>query len=265
MSFPGALTVIVMAAKHSTGAPRPSTAYVHEIHKLYPNIAPGILYESETERVTSMLTTLRNALIGLFVLGLASTALAQDPEAGDVAPVEESAEVGGDDLFDSGGGGSDKPISVGLLLGYGISLEDGGNPWGLGFGLRGGYNIDAIFLGARFVYYVGETEEIGPVELSTNVWELGIEGGYDLPAGPVIIRPGLGLGIASYSFEGVGIAGPSDTVETSETELYIALGASVLYDINEQFFVGGDMRLQLVFAEETVKAFIILANGGMRF
>jgi hypothetical protein len=214
-----------------------------------------------------MLKTLRNVLTGWLVLGFAGTALAQDPEAGDVAPVEEtSEEVGGDETAEVGGGG--KPISVGLLLGYGISLEDGGNPWGIGFGLRGGYNIDAIFLGARFVYYVGESEEAGGLESSANIWELGIEGGYDIPAGPVIIRPGIGLGIANFSVEaevpdpfGTG----TTTVDASETELYIALGGSVLYDIDEQFFVGGDMRLQLVFAEETVKSLIILANGGMRF
>jgi hypothetical protein len=54
MSLPGALTVIVMAGKHSTGALRPSTAYAPERHKLYPKIAPELLYGFETdERVTA--------------------------------------------------------------------------------------------------------------------------------------------------------------------------------------------------------------------
>lgn len=213
-----------------------------------------------------MLMTLRNALIGLLVLGFTGTALAQDPEAGDVEPVEEetSAEVGGD-TADVGGGG--KPISVGLLLGYGISLEDG-NPWGLGFGLRGGYNIDAIFLGARFVYYLGESEEAGGFEASTNIWELGIEGGYDVAAGPVIIRPGVGLGLANFSVSaelpdpfGTG----TTTIDESEMYLYLALGGSVLYDIDDTFFIGGDLRFQIVLADESANALIILANGGMRF
>jgi hypothetical protein len=216
-----------------------------------------------------MLMTLRNALIGALVLGFTGTALAQDPEAGDVEPVEESGsleESSTPGLSDEGSRAA-KPISVGLLLGYGISLEEG-NPWGLGFGLRGGYNIDAIFLGARFVYYLGESEEAGGFEASSNIWELGIEGGYDLAAGPVIIRPGVGLGLANFSVSaefpdpfGTG----TTTVDESEMYLYLALGCSVLYDIDDTFFIGGDLRFQIVMADESANALIILANGGMRF
>src|SRR5688500_4540245 len=101
-----------------------------------------------------MLTILRNALLGLFVLGATSTALAQDPEAGDVARVEEgeeeeaSADVGGETADVGGGGG--KPFSAGLLLGYGIAFDDF-NVWGLGFGLRGGYNLEAANLPEVYV------------------------------------------------------------------------------------------------------------------
>jgi len=211
-----------------------------------------------------MLRILRNALIGMVVLGFAGTALAQDWEGGDVAPAEESSAPSEEATV----GGGDKPISVGLLLGYGISFEDGPNIWGLGFGLRGGYNIDAIFLGARFVYYLGESEEVLGAEFSANLWELGIEGGYDIPVGPVIIRPGLGLGIANVSIdvEASPLVAAAGGGSASETNPYLALGGSVLYDIDEQFFVGGDMRLQFVFGDGgDGTALIILANGGMRF
>ena len=214
-----------------------------------------------------MPTILRNALIGMFVIGFASTALAQDPEAGDVAPVEETAAADTSaDTAEVGGGG--KPISVGLLLGYGISFEDGPNAWGLGFGLRGGYNIDAIFLGARFVYYLGASEDIAGAEWSLNLWELGIEGGYDIPVGPVIIRPGIGLGIANASIdvEASPLVAAAGGGSTSETNPYFALGGSVLYDIDDTFFVGGDMRLQFVIGDNgDGTALIILGNGGMRF
>lgn len=206
-----------------------------------------------------MLTTLRTALVGLFLLGLASTALAQDPEAGDISaedvPGDSSADS--DEVPEAPGAASAKPISVGLLLGYGISFEDGPNPWGLGFGLRGGYNIDAIFLGARFVYYLGEDD--------FNLWELGIEGGYDIAVGKVVIRPGLGLGIASVNVS-VDLPAPLEDIDESETNPYIALGSSVLYDINDTYFIGGDARLQFVIGDNgDGTALIILANGGMRF
>jgi hypothetical protein len=214
-----------------------------------------------------MLTILRNALIGLCVLGLASTALAQDdPEAGDISAdaLEGDSAADSDEVPEASGAAAAKPISVGLLLGYGLTFEDGPNPLGLGIGLRGGYNIDAIYLGARFVYYIGESEEQAGFEASVNLWELGIEGGYDVAAGPVIIRPALGLGIANTSVTADSPLGGGE-VSNSSTDPYLSLGGSVLYDIDAQFFIGGEMRLLLVFGDADGEVLTILANGGMRF
>lgn len=181
-----------------------------------------------------------------------------DPEAGDVsvaesggAQPEEAASVA------PSAGGLKKPISVGLLLGYGISLEDGGNPWGFGFGLRGGYNIDAIYLGARFIYYLGED----PV----NIWELGIDGGYDIAVSDkFVVRPGLGLGIANVTVdvpEVLGFGGGS----ASESEFYIAPAVAGLFDVTDSVFVGLEARFQLILSDPTAKAITLFANGGMRF
>src|SRR5688572_5655094 len=144
-----------------------------------------------------MRTRLLSVLMAALMTGLASTAIAQDeidPEGGDVGSAE--GEISAEGVDAAPASGPAKPISAGLLLGYGISLEDGPNGWGLGFGLRGGYNLDAIFLGARFVYYLGESQDVpagiaSTIEVSFNIWELGIEGGYDIDAGGAIIRPGL--------------------------------------------------------------------------
>lgn len=223
---------------------------------------------------------LLSALTAL-LLPMASTAFAQDadepapsPEAGDVG-----SEMGGDT---SAGGdvsattsetsstdsaapssGGEKPISVGLLLGYGIGLDlkGGPNPWGLGFGARGGYNIGQVYLGARFVFYLGSSKDVfngvSTISYSVNLWELGIEGGYDVKASDALtIRPEFGLGLA----------GASSDPGTSQTKLFIAPGASVLYDVTDTIFLGIDARFQLVFVDpDNVKAIIFLANGGMRF
>jgi len=220
-----------------------------------------------------MRTNLFTVLMATGLLLVAPNAFAQDelpgdPESGDLGG--ETGEIGGEgDLgpeppAEETGDGSAKPISVGLLLGYGISLEDGPNAWGLGFGVRGGYNIDAIYLGARFIYYLGDSEDAPATmftpatEASINIWELGIEGGYDVAAGPLTIRPGLGLGIASVSFDFLGAS-------ASETEFFIAPGVSFLYDVTDSVFVGLDVRLQLILAEETIKGLPLFANVGMRF
>ncbi len=211
-----------------------------------------------------MRTRWTSVLMASLIIGLTSTAFAQDeidPEGGDLGEGDPAiggeAEVGGDDMAPAGDG-SDKPISVGLLLGYGISLEDGGNPWGLGFGLRGGYNIDAIYLGARFVYYLGDSEGEGPAEVTVNVWELGIEGGYDVDVGGAVIRPGLGLGIANYTVD-------SSVISVSESEFFLAPGVSLLFDVSENIFIGADARFKVVLSDPTAKAITLLANGGMRF
>jgi opacity protein-like surface antigen len=206
-----------------------------------------------------------NALLAVVALvGSASSAQAQDadPEVGDVG---DEGEVSSGDVGDGevGGDGPAKPISVGLLLGYGISLEEGdGNLWGLGFGLRGGYNIDEIFLGVRFVYYLGDSEEVpaaaGGGEVGANAWELGLEVGYDVDVGGAIIRPALGLGLENITVD----AGP---ISASEMYLYLAPGVAALFDVSEDIFLGAEARFKLVFADETGKALILLATGGMRF
>jgi hypothetical protein len=228
-----------------------------------------------------MRRSLSSVILALAMPCLATTAFAQDelddPEGGDMGDAggdEAGGDFGGEASLDDlggggGGGGPEKPISVGLLLGYGISLEDGGNPWGLGFGVRGGYNIDAIYLGVRFVYYLGESEDIpdpfggGSTSVSVNVWELGIEGGYDIAAGDTFtVRPSLGLGIANIGSSGS--VGGFD-VSASSTEFYLAPGVSGLLDVTDSIFIGAEARFKIVLADETFKALTLLATGGMRF
>lgn len=153
-----------------------------------------------------------------------------------------------------------KPISLGLLLGYGVQLDDiGVNPWGVGFGARGGYNIGPIFLGGRFVFYLGEDPAAGGGEGSaSNIWEIGLEGGYDLRAGVMTLRPGIGFGLASLVVDAPGV--------DSTTDAYVAPGLSLLFDVSRDIFVGVDGRVQFILAEPIgFEAMIVLGNLGMRF
>jgi hypothetical protein len=167
------------------------------------------------------------------------------------------------------GPGPEKKISVGLLLGYGISFEDQ-NGWGVGLGVRGGYNLNQIFLGARFVYQLGETYEAGfggitLAEATINLWEVGVEGGYDLlVAEKLTIRPEVGLGIATrVASSGGELLG--ELVSGTTTNPYLALGASGLYDLTSEFFLGLDARIQLILGDGSPAALVLLINGGMRF
>jgi hypothetical protein len=161
-------------------------------------------------------------------------------------------------------GGPDRPLSVGVLAGAGFGLESGAaDPWGLGFGVRGGYNLGGFYIGGRFVYYLGETTTVvnpafgggtRTVELDANLWELGVEAGYDIRAGEVVvIRPGLGVGFA-------GVSG-----NRTQTAAFIAPGLSLLFDVAPGFFLGLDTRYQLVATEISISGLTLLANVGMRF
>jgi opacity protein-like surface antigen len=200
-----------------------------------------------------------SALVLPVISTSASAQDAIDPEAGDTsadaaATGDVSADASATPAADSAAAGDSgsKPISVGLLLGYGISFESGPNALGFGFGARGGYNFDKLYLGARFNFYLGED----PV----NIWELGIEGGYDVSLGDKLtLRPEIGLGLASVTVD----LGPFGSA--SDSEFYIAPGASLLYDVTDSVFVGLDVRLLLVLSDPMFKGLPILATGGMRF
>jgi hypothetical protein len=216
--------------------------------------------------------------------------MASDPERAepkaeeaedDEAPPAEPGEQGGDDERPPGGeepaesepkeaaeevedsGGPAKPISIGVLAGYGLALDDGANPWSAGFGLRGGYNIGGFYVGARFVYHVGETVtelrgsfagDTSEVEVSANLWELGAEAGYDIRAGEiVVIRPELGVGLASVS------------ANNTQTVGYIAPGLALLFDVSPGFFLGIDARYAYVGTTLGESGLGFFANLGLRF
>jgi hypothetical protein len=152
---------------------------------------------------------------------------------------------------------------VGLLIGYGISIEDV-NPWGFGFGLGGGYNIGDFFVGGRFVYYLGETYTQtrasfgigggGTEDISTNLWEFAAEVGYDIHLGALVLRPGLGLGFAGVS------AG-----DASEVHAQLAPGVAILYGVSDTMYLGLDARFQAIFTELGINGIPLLATLGMRF
>jgi hypothetical protein len=160
------------------------------------------------------------------------------------------------------------PISVGLLLGYGFTTDRkdfGADPYGLLAGVRGGYTFDfALYVGLYFNYYLGGSQTGGDAivasdpnrESSASYMQFGAEVGYDVYAGPVILRPSLGIGVA--------IGFTDATGETlSVGDMMFGPGVTVLYPIDE-FFLGGDLRGNLV-TGDGISAVTVAATGGMRF
>lgn len=161
-----------------------------------------------------------------------------------------------------------KPISAALLLGFGTDLGEDGNPYGLGLGVRGGYNLDRLYLGGVFIFHLGSSYEaptagFGAAEWDVNIWQFGGEVGYDFYLmDRFTLRPSVILGIA-------GLSSSSDTPlyggSFSDTKLILSLGATALYDVTPDIFVGGDLRFPLVLGGGSFLGLAIYATGGMRF
>jgi hypothetical protein len=130
--------------------------------------------------------------------------------------------------------------SAAFLLGDGF--KDG---IGLGLGARGGYTLPMnLYLGGTFIYHLGKSE--GGV--SEHFYYFGVEGGYDLAAGPLIVRPYLGLGDSTVTASGT-IAG-FGSVSTSSSSLALWPGATALYPIGN-LLVGADARYVIVTSSST--------------
>jgi hypothetical protein len=182
------------------------------------------------------------ALVSTLFAGLA---LAEEPAAADAPAAEEAtaAESSGD--AKASPQAEQGPISVAALIGNGF--EDGYN---IGFGVRGGYTIDhGIYAGGTFIYHLGTSS--GPAEV--NIMLIGAEGGYSLDAGPMIVRPYLGLGLASIS--ATVDMGPFGKVDASDSKIYFAPGVTGLYPIGSMF-VGADARFTIVSSNNALGLFL---------
>ena len=151
--------------------------------------------------------------------------------------------------------------NVGAALLYGIYTGDddadtGLNPYGVGFGINGGYTLDmGLHVGAGFNYFLGDS--VGDVDL--NMYQfMGIVG-YDLGLTPeLVLRPQLGIGMNWSSVS-------SPLGDETESDLAITPGAKVLYDLGG-FYVSGEAAYHHVFADDVnVDGFLLGAGAGLTF
>jgi hypothetical protein len=178
------------------------------------------------------------ASIGFVSMLLANSAFAQDGGDGEVTA---------------------KPISAAILIGYASENLK------FGFGLRAGYTLPIkLYVGGTFIYHLGTSTPTPFGDASFSLFYPGAEVGYEIHAGPVWIRPYLGLGvaIARASFPAVAVLGATAGGSTSDANIAVFPGATLTYNLTSQFFVGGDLRFLIVSNNNSLGVF---ANGGMRF
>jgi hypothetical protein len=152
---------------------------------------------------------------------------------------------------------------VGADVGYGLkpfgsSPPDNpygypANPFGFGLGLHGGVEISSWYLGASFRYHFGVASDVGggviagggvvnPIHTSIHTFEVGGELGYQVSVGPLTIRPYLWGGPMFYSIT-------VDSLDAkSSTHIAFAPAAHAHVKLGSPFFLGADIRYNLIFA-----------------
>jgi hypothetical protein len=153
--------------------------------------------------------------------------------------------------------------SAALLLGEGF--KDGYN---FGAGVRAGFTLPlGIYVGGTFVYHLGKTEGGPGGDVKANLFYFGPEGGYEISAGPLTVRPYLGLGYANVmgSQPGYTIGSVMLPAQSySDGKAAVWPGVTAIFPLGN-YFVGGDARFVVVLDADDANAFSIFATGGMTF
>ena len=140
-----------------------------------------------------------------------------------------------------------------VLVGNGF--KDGYN---IGFGARAGLTLPlSVYVGGTLIYHLGKTETTAIGDVTSRLLYVGGEGGYDVNAGPLTVRPYLGVGYAS-------LTGSAGGFSSSTGKLAFWPGAVALFPIGN-LFVGADARYVLIVDASDANAFSLFATLGMNF
>jgi hypothetical protein len=206
----------------------------------------------------------------MMALLIALSTPAQLAQAQKAKSKKEAAHKAGEQAREEDGKAPPMPISVSLLGGYGhtFNADDHLNPLGIGFGVRGGYNFSDLYVGLRFMFFLGDSESMGGgVETSASAMTLGLELGYDIALWDdvLFVRPEVGSGLMIIEGESMDTAMAAVPINGSSEDLYIAPGAALFVNVGQRSFLGLDVQAPIVFSTDTEVALTMLAIVGMRF
>ena len=140
-------------------------------------------------------------------------------------------------------------LQIGVGGEYGVKLAGPDlNPWGFGLGVHLGYTLPmGLYMGVPFDYFFGTEDTYGGAPVEAKLWQVGVEGGYDLALGATtVLRFKGGIGLASVSMKACGgdIAAPSCT-SSSESKPVFGPGLAFLY-LGPSFSFTLDARYELL-------------------
>lgn len=150
-------------------------------------------------------------------------------------------------------------LQLGVGFRYGIDMGGGGvDPWRAGFGGDLGYTLaSGIYAGALFELFLGSE---GDEDAKSNVWDLMVEGGYDVALGEsVVLRPKFGLGLGSKQVDCYyGGCDPS-----ARAGWAVAPGVKLIF-LGESVSFLLDARFATIFTDENAQAMVLsIGLGGV--
>jgi hypothetical protein len=213
-----------------------------------------------------LVTTLTFAALVASAAFVARPALAADPVANETAtppPASREAQstpgFSASALFGAGFNSSKIQTDAGTDLSESVGL------YGLGLGARVGYTLTSrIYLGGTIVYHLGQSKDDKGVKYEGGVLYPGIEGGYELGVGPVLLRPYAGVGFVAVKLKAS--AGASE-LDASASKIGFWPGATVIYPM-DRYFLGADLRYVIVPSVDrggNANALSFFGTGGMHF
>jgi hypothetical protein len=158
-------------------------------------------------------------------------------------------------------------LYAGALGGYAASTDENHNvnPFGVGLGLSAGVTLPVmpIYVGGRFVYYLGDSASFSQsgvgLKLDSHYVMYGVDLGYDAELGPIVLRPGLGIGRATLenSSTTLGVE-----VSSSDSSLYLAPSIALIIKLG-LIYVSGELRYSALTESDHPDNVSLLAGLGL--
>jgi hypothetical protein len=154
-------------------------------------------------------------------------------------------------------------IYAGLLGGYASTTEkhESVESYGVALGASAGVTLPVlpIYLGARAIWFLGDTGTVQALELNRRYTLYGIDLGYDAILGPIVLRPSLGIGSATLrnSIKSSGL-----TVSSNDSSLYFAPGVGLIVKL-ALIYVGAELRYNALTESKQFNSVSMLASLGL--
>ncbi len=184
---------------------------------------------------------------------------AEDPDSNKAYEAVKARNAAATRIPVDAGGPTSGKVSLGGLLGNGFK-----SGVKLGFGGRVGYTLPAnVYLGATFLYHLGNSQGTPLGDVSTKLYYFGLEGGYDIALSPVVIRPYIGVGdvVARVSTPENFLLGMAANT-SSNGAIGFWPGVTAIYPMGRHFFAGLDSRFLIV---KDYNAFSLFVTVGTLF